>query len=89
MHDACCTTPVARRPLHDARVDSASRDGVSSLVVETVFNPRDNGACPLCTKRDDCRLRAAIREALRKAETAAEGEIEIVIYTCPRFEEKP
>ena len=53
------------------------------------FNPRENGACPLCARAATCRVRAAIREAVAALGKEGEGDLEIVIYSCPRFQEKP
>jgi hypothetical protein len=49
------------------------------------INLRGNGACPLCSARDDCRIQRLLAAAAKKAE--AEAEMEIVIYSCPYFEE--
>jgi hypothetical protein len=51
-------------------------------------NVRDNGACPLCRKEENClilrRLIASLKEFKDKNGTA----MELVIYTCPYFIEK-
>ncbi|MEJ2663861.1 MAG: hypothetical protein P8107_07435 [Spirochaetia bacterium] len=51
-------------------------------------NIRDNGACPLCRKEENClilrRIIASVGEFKDKNGTA----MELVIYTCPYFVEK-
>ncbi len=53
------------------------------------FNPRDNGACPLCTKIDDCMLRRRIAKSTAELKDPKAIGMDLVIYTCPLFEEKP
>jgi hypothetical protein len=57
--------------------------------MKVAFNPRENGACPLCSRCPECRVRLALRCSLEGLRPARGGEIEIVIYTCPLFKEKP
>lgn len=56
--------------------------------MELNFNIRDNGACPLCRKEENClilrRLMASVKGFKDKNHTA----MELVIYTCPYFIEK-
>lgn len=50
------------------------------------INPRGNGACPICVNNDDCRLKRTLSSSL----TGVRGsEMEVVIYQCPEFKEKP
>jgi hypothetical protein len=50
------------------------------------INPRGNGACPLCAAAGDCRIQRLLADGVEK--TAAEAEMEIVIYSCPHFSER-
>ena len=54
-------------------------------------NPRGNGACPLCASSGDCRIHKLLGggvERLGSGASAADGELELVIYSCPYFSEK-
>jgi hypothetical protein len=53
------------------------------------LNPRDNGACPICERVDDCRIRAGLRDALAQMRPEGRHPVELVIYRCPQFKEKP
>lgn len=48
-------------------------------------NKDGNGACPLCSKKEDCFLIRKMTEAIK--DMYKEGEMEIVIYKCFRFGE--
>ena len=50
------------------------------------INNRGNGACPLCIYHETCIIHASIKEAMD--EYNRKQEMELVIYTCPRFKEK-
>jgi hypothetical protein len=50
------------------------------------INPRGNGACPLCANNGKCLLQTKFTEAVENVDKTE--EIEIVIYTCPRFRER-
>lgn len=52
------------------------------------INYRENGACPLCTQNGRCVLQDRIRESLKEFDPAVAKEMEMVIYSCPRFNEK-
>lgn len=52
------------------------------------INYRENGACPLCTHNGRCVLQDRIRESLKEFDPAVAKEMEMVIYSCPRFNEK-
>lgn len=49
------------------------------------INPRGNGACPICVKFGDCRLKRALAASLERFNGM---EMEVVIYQCPEFGEK-
>lgn len=53
--------------------------------MEIVFNMNDNGACPLCKKRDKCSIQEKIKESVKNI--SSNDNIETVIYKCPLFEE--
>jgi hypothetical protein len=48
-------------------------------------NKDGNGACPLCQRYDGCIMIKRIKETFNGM--YKEGEMEIVIYKCSRFEE--
>ncbi len=56
--------------------------------MKVLFNPRDNGACPLCRKTAACALRAAIAGSVSGVRDPHAHGLEIVIYSCPQFSEK-
>ena len=51
------------------------------------FNPRGNGACPLCKKHSDCFVHDKLREGATTIKAVKGTEIELVVYTCPFFVE--
>jgi hypothetical protein len=53
------------------------------------FNPRDNGACPFCRRLGGCTVRRTMEESLKDRKDAKKLGMEVVIYACPFFEEKP
>ncbi|MCK5674880.1 MAG: hypothetical protein KAH95_15985 [Spirochaetales bacterium] len=53
--------------------------------MEIEINHRGNGACPLCTKNGKCKITRALSEATKHIKQS--DTLEIVIYTCPEFEE--
>jgi hypothetical protein len=53
------------------------------------FNPRENGACPICRRLTGCSIRKNMEESLRAIKDAEKHGMEAVIYSCPFFEEKP
>ncbi len=53
------------------------------------LNPRDNGACSICVRLEGCRIRAGLRDTLSAMPPAAGQPVELVIYRCPQFKEKP
>jgi hypothetical protein len=51
------------------------------------INSRGNGACPLCGSNGNCRVQDTLAGAM--AEFSSEDDpMELVVYSCPRFEEK-
>ncbi|WP_319560917.1 hypothetical protein [Marispirochaeta sp.] len=52
------------------------------------INNRENGACPLCIRNGNCALQKALQKALHEYDKPVDHEMELVIYTCPRFKEK-
>ncbi|MDR0321419.1 MAG: hypothetical protein LBI28_07930 [Treponema sp.] len=51
------------------------------------LNVRGNGACPFCSAAENCN----VHETLKKTLGALSGEdtsMELVIYSCPYFDEK-
>lgn len=52
------------------------------------INPRGNGACPICMRTDDCRIKKAIAASISDFTEDEAMEMEIVIYSCPQFREK-
>lgn len=55
--------------------------------MKTNFNSRGNGACPFCRKLNKCPLRKRLSESLKDCHDPEDHGMEIVIYTCPLFEE--
>ncbi len=51
------------------------------------FNPRDNGACPLCSLIGSCPIRRAMRRSLEEIPDPSGAGMETVIYSCPLFKE--
>jgi len=52
------------------------------------FNPRDNGACPLCKKTAACPIRGALAGSVAGIRDAHAHGLELVIYACPLFKER-
>jgi hypothetical protein len=52
------------------------------------INPRGNGACPLCRLNDDCRIKRLLTANAESLDGAPDEAMEIVIYSCPYFQEK-
>jgi hypothetical protein len=51
------------------------------------INPRGNGACPLCEFSGNCRVQDTLANAM--VEFSSENDpMELVVYSCPRFQEK-
>ncbi len=57
--------------------------------MEITFSPRDNGACPVCRRAASCPIRQALAASVADMRGAAGPTLEVVIYACPQFVEKP
>jgi hypothetical protein len=55
--------------------------------MEIRFNPRENGACPVCRKHEACMVRQKLSAAVSAVTDAQRHGLELVIYTCPQFVE--
>jgi len=51
------------------------------------FSLRGNGACPFCRKKGKCLMLNKIQEAVKDIRDPDAAGMEIVIYSCPNFEE--
>ncbi|MDR1899032.1 MAG: hypothetical protein LBQ55_03390 [Treponema sp.] len=55
--------------------------------MEIEINPRGNGACPLCAFNGNCRVQDTLTGAV--ADFSSENDpMELVVYSCPHFQEK-
>jgi hypothetical protein len=55
------------------------------------INHRGNGACPLCGSYGNCRIRDTLVKSMSVFSDAAdpmELVMELVVYSCPQFQEK-
>jgi len=52
------------------------------------INPRGNGACPLCERLPDCRIRERLIASVAEISDRNGSGIEIAIYNCSFFTEK-
>jgi hypothetical protein len=52
-----------------------------------LFNPRGNGACPLCKRHDDCHIHDQLRTGADAIKGRNGTDMELVVYTCPFFVE--
>ena len=57
------------------------------ITMEVEINPRGNGACPLCDMGGSCRIQNTLLKAM-KAYSSMDNPMEIVVYSCPQFQEK-
>ena len=55
--------------------------------MEVEINPRGNGACPLCAMGGACHIQNTLIRAM-KAYSSWDNPMEIVVYSCPQFQEK-
>jgi hypothetical protein len=55
--------------------------------MDIVINPRGNGACPLCEQNGICRIQSALFKAM-EGFSAQDDPMEVVVYSCPQFQEK-
>ncbi|MDR1251994.1 MAG: hypothetical protein LBK62_07480 [Treponema sp.] len=51
------------------------------------INPRGNGACPLCSSNEKCRVQDTLKKAMESF-SKKDDLMELVLYSCPQFEEK-
>ena len=56
--------------------------------MELKVSPRGNGACPFCKKREKCIILKRFEESVKTVRDPDKNGIEIVVYSCPLFEEK-
>jgi len=53
------------------------------------INPRGNGACPLCRQFQNCRIHKALNASIKDLTNREKNSaMELVIYSCPAFEEQ-
>jgi hypothetical protein len=55
--------------------------------MDVAINPRGNGACPLCDQNGVCRVQGTLFKALEEF-SAQDDPMEVVVYSCPQFQEK-
>ena len=51
------------------------------------INSRGNGACPLCEVNGRCRIQDTVKDVMDGFSVESDP-MELVIYSCPQFEEK-
>jgi hypothetical protein len=51
------------------------------------INPRGNGACPICNSSGNCRIQDTLCQSMA-AFSRSGDPMELVVYSCPQFEEK-
>jgi hypothetical protein len=56
--------------------------------MNVTFNVRDNGACPLCRKQENCLILRRLAASVEGFKDKNGTPMELVIYTCPYFIEK-
>jgi hypothetical protein len=55
------------------------------------INPRGNGACPLCGSYGSCRIQDTLTKSMAifsEDKDPMELVMELVVYSCPQFQEK-
>ncbi|MDR1288086.1 MAG: hypothetical protein LBK08_10795 [Treponema sp.] len=52
------------------------------------INSRGNGACPFCSSNGNCRFQDTLTCSMAEFSTE-EDPMELVVYSCPQFQEKP
>jgi len=50
------------------------------------MNARGNGACPICSLSGGCHVQETLKETLNQL-SSEDNPMELVIYSCPYFEE--
>ncbi|GHV25135.1 hypothetical protein FACS189498_3100 [Spirochaetia bacterium] len=51
------------------------------------INSRGNGACPLCQANGNCRVQETLAGGM-EVFSGKDDPMELVVYSCPQFEEK-
>jgi len=51
------------------------------------INFRGNGACPICNSNGHCRIQDTLYQSMN-AFSEYNNPMELVVYSCPQFEEK-
>jgi hypothetical protein len=51
------------------------------------INSRGNGACPLCASSGNCRIQDTLAASM-KVFSNENDPMELVVYSCPQFQEK-
>jgi hypothetical protein len=59
----------------------------SIYIMEVEINPRGNGACPLCNSNGSCRIQDTLTKEM-KTFSSKNDPMELVVYSCPQFQEK-
>jgi hypothetical protein len=57
------------------------------METEVKLNPRGNGACPICGQNGACRVQNTLFKAMEEF-SMEDDPMELVIYSCPHFQEK-
>ena len=52
------------------------------------INSRGNGACPICISCGNCRIQDVLAQSVN-AFSQSNDPMELVVYSCPQFAEKP
>jgi hypothetical protein len=57
------------------------------VFMQIEINSRGNGACPLCGSNGNCRIQDTLANAMAGF-SSEDDPMELVVYSCPRFQEK-
>jgi hypothetical protein len=55
--------------------------------MEVEINSRGNGACPICGLNGSCRVQDTLSKAM-KTFSNENDPMELVVYSCPQFQER-
>jgi hypothetical protein len=58
-----------------------------SLIMQIELNSWGNGACPFCSSAGNCHVQETLRQMLDPL-AGEDDTMEMVIYSCPYFNEK-
>ena len=58
------------------------------LVMQIEINSRGNGACPVCNSSGNCRIQDMLTNSMA-AFSQSNDPMELVVYSCPLFQERP